>query len=136
MSLFEFQDRVYLHYKQYWFVWESAWESFRPIDGVRWNGKSFSIDDSSYCKDPTDEHYGYATSQMKQVSSLLRYKYDEVAKRVYSLDTGNSEWFRDRHISMTPCCPRTKESWKRMVQGKPRTCRHAPRGKKLTRRNL
>jgi hypothetical protein len=136
MSLFEFQDRVYLHYKQYWFVWEPAWESFRPIDGVRWNGTTFVIDDITYCKDPLDEFYGYGTAQMKQVCSLLRPRYDEIPKRVYSLDTGNSEWFRDRFVAITPCAPRDKDSWKRMVQGKHRTCRRAPRGKKLTRRNL
>lgn len=136
MSAVEFQGRQYLHYKNYWFVWEPAWEAFRPIDGVFWNGKSFEVEDTKYCTNPLDELYGYGTPQMKQVCSLLRDKYTEAPKRVYTLDTGNSEWFRDRFVAIRPCATRDKESWKRMVQGKHRTCRKAPRGKKLTRRNL
>lgn len=136
MSVVEFQGRQYLQYKQYWFVWEPAWESFRPIDGVFWNGTTFDIEDVKYCTDPTDELYGYGSQQMKQVCSLLRDKYSLAPKRVASLNTGNSEWFRDRLVAIRPCAPRDKESWKRMVQGKHMTCRNAPRGKKFTRRNF
>jgi hypothetical protein len=129
----EFQGRKYYRYKKYWFVWEPAWDSFRPIDGVVWNGTSYVIDDSSYCQDPMSEYYGYGSPQMKQVCELLN---PTEFKRVYGIDTGNGEWFRDRFVPMTHYAPRDKQSWKRMIQGKHRTCRKAPRGKKLTRRNL
>jgi len=136
MSVVQFQDKTFLQYKQHWFVWESAWDSFRPIDGIRWTGHSFVIDDSSYCKDPLDASYGYGSEQMKQACELLHDRYTQDAKRVSNLNTGNSEWFYDRFVTLTAHASRDKNSWKRMVQGKHRTCRHAPRGKKLTRRNL
>ncbi len=131
--LYEFQDKVYLEYKQWWFVWEPAWESFRPIEGVVWNGTSFHIQDDSFCTDPTSEVYGYGSDKMKQLCEMLQDKYTSDSVKVPTLPFG-TEWFRDRFVDCTPCAPRDVQSWKRMVHNKPRTCRKAPRGKKLTRR--
>ena len=131
--LYEFQDKVYLEYKQWWFVWEPAWESFRPIEGVMWDGRSFRLQEQSFCTDPTSEVYGYGSDKMKQLCELLQDKYTSNAVKVSTLPFG-TEWFRDRLVAFTPCAPRDVQSWKRMVRNKPRTCRKAPRGKKLTRR--
>jgi hypothetical protein len=131
--LYEFRDKVFLEYMKYWFVWESAWEEFRPIQDVTWDGITFRIEDSLFCVDPTDPLYGYGSEQMKMLCTLLRDKYNDTPIRVSSLPIGN-EWFRDRFVALTLCAPRDAKSWKRMVQNKPRTCRKAPRGKKLTRR--
>lgn len=132
--LYEFRDKVFLEYKKYWFVWESAWEEFRPIQGVTWDGTTFRIDDDLFCVDPTDPLYGYKSEQMKTLCTLLHDKYNAQPVKVSSLPIG-AEWFRDRFVSLSPCAPRDVQSWKRMVQNKHRTCRKAPRGKKLTRRN-
>lgn len=131
--LYEFRDKTFLEYKQYWFVWESAWEAFRPIDAVSWDGSTFQIDDTLYCMDPTSSTYGYGSPEMAQLCELLKDKYDESATKVSTLPLG-AEWFRDRFVTFTSCAPRDVQSWKRMVRNKPRTCRKAPRGKKLTRR--
>lgn len=133
MSLYEFRDKTFLEYKNYWFVWEPAWESFRPFENILWDGTTFQIEDDVFCADPTSSVYGYGSAQMAQLCELLKDKYDEQALKVSSLPIGN-EWFRDRFVSLTPCASRDPKSWKRMVQNKPRTCRKAPRGKKLTRR--
>lgn len=131
--LYEFHDKTFLEYRNYWFVWESAWESFRPIQAVSWDGQTFQIQDDLYCSDPTSELYGYGIRQMVQLCELLKDKYNETPIKVSSLPIG-SEWFRDRYVSLTPCASRDIQSWKRMVQNKGRTCRRQPRGKKLTRR--
>ena len=131
--LYEFRDTLFLHYKSWWFVWEAAWEAFRPIEGISWNGNSFQIHDERFCNDPTDTYYGYGSSQMRELCELLAEKHNETPVKVSTLPIG-SEWFRDRFVALTPCAPRDPKSWKRMVQNKPRTCRKAPRGKKLTRR--
>ena len=131
--LYEFRDKTFLEYKRYWFVWESAWEAFRPIQGVSWDGVTFQIEDELYCADPTSPVYGYGTPEMAQLCELLKDKYDSSAVKVSTLPLG-SEWFRDRFVGLTPCAPRDPQSWKRMVQNHGRTCRKAPRGKKLTRR--
>lgn len=134
MGLFEFQDRLFYEHRKWWFVWEPAWEQFRPIESVVWNGRSFDIQDSVYCADPTDPHYGYGSSQMLELCELLQDKVKQTPVKVTTLPIGQ-EWFRDRYVAFTPCASRDVKSWKRMVQHKPRTCRRCPRGKRLTRRN-
>lgn len=131
--LYEFRDKTFLEYKRYWFVWESAWEAFRPIQGVSWDGTTFQIEDDMYCADPTSPVYGYGTAEMAQLCELLKDRYDSSAIKVSTLPIG-TEWFRDRFVALTPCASRDAKSWKRMVQNHGRTCRKAPRGKKLTRR--
>jgi hypothetical protein len=130
--LYEFHDKTFLEYKQWWFVWEPAWETFRPIQGVAWDGHTFQIQDDMFCSDPTDPLYGYGSSQMRELCGLLSERMGEPVK-VSTLPIGK-EWFRDRFVDFTPCASRDIQSWKRMVHNKPRTCRKAPRGKKLTRR--
>ena len=137
MSLHKFQDYIYLDYKKNWFLWESAWEKFRPIRGIQWNGNTFVVDDKEYCSDPLDSLYGYGSSQMKQICDVLTEKYSSQisnAKIVDSPQIGNLEWLYDRRVSLTQCCPRTKESWKRMVRGKYKTLRKGP-AVTFTRRN-
>lgn len=124
MSLVRFQDKIYLSYKKHWFLWEPAWERFRPVHSVSWNGNSFVVDDREYCSDPTDELYGYGSSQMKQACDALTKMYSsQTLQNVHTPEIGALEWFYDRRVSLTPCCPRTKESWKRMVRGKYKTLR-------------
>jgi hypothetical protein len=131
--LYEFRDKTFLEYKNYWFVWEPAWEAFRPLQNILWDGNTFQIEDTLFCSDPTSPVYGYGSPQMAQLCELLKDKYDDEALKVTTLPIGN-EWFRDRFVTLSTCASRDIHSWKRMVQNKPRTCRKAPRGKKLTRR--
>lgn len=133
--LYEFQDRIFLEHRKWWFVWEPAWENFRPIEDVVWTGTTFHIKDDIYCADPTSPLYGYKTPQMLQVCELLQDKSTETPVKVSTLPIG-TEWFRDRFVSLSPCASRDPRSWKRMVRNQARTCRNAPRGKRLTRRNL
>lgn len=135
MGLYEFRDKTFLEYKQLWFVWEPAWEAFRPFQTIAWDGNSFQIEDGMYCSDPTDSLYGYGSTQMRELCELLKDRYTESPVKVSTLPIGG-EWFRDRFVSLTSCAPRDRHSWKRLVQNKARTCRKAPRGKKLTRRML
>ena len=137
MSLLKFQDNTYLNYKNHWFLWEPAWEEFRPITSVAWNGSSFVVDDKTFCSDPTSELYGYGTPEMKQICNALTQKFASQVSTTRIVDTpeiGTLEWFFDRRVSLTPCCTRDKSSWKRMVRGKYRTLRKGP-AVKFTRRN-
>lgn len=136
MSVTEFGDHTFLEYKTYWFVWEPSWDMWRPIDGVRWTGTQFVIQDGRYCSDPLDPYYGFGSAQMKRVCELLEFKKSD--GQPIELDSpaiGETTWFRDRFVAFTECAPRDLASWKRLVKGKPRTCRRPPPGKKLTKRN-
>jgi hypothetical protein len=136
MSVVQFQDATFLDYKGNWFIWEPSWEQFRPIQAVQWDGTSFRIRDEMFCTDPSDSLYGYGTEKMKQVCEALQPYYKPNAPIVPTLVVGTPEWFRDRMVSLSPCAPRDKDSWKRMCRGRLRTCRHPPRVQKLTRRSI
>ena len=133
--LYQCRDTLFLTHRGWWFVWEPAWEQFRPVQSIVWDGTAYRIDDDVYCSDPTDQLYGYGSEQMRELCELLQSKQDEEPIKVITLPFG-TEWFRDRFVALTPCAPRDSASWKRLVQGHGRTCRTAPRGKTLTRRAL
>jgi hypothetical protein len=138
MSLTKYGDTTFLNYKQNWFVWEPSWEMFRPITACAWNGTEYEIVEREYCADPMDPLYGFGTPQMKQVCDALTTTYASQlanAKLVTTPSVGPTEWMFDRVVAVTPCAPRDRDSWKRMVRGRTRTLRRAPRNK-LTRRFL
>ena len=115
MSVVRFHDRAYLHVGSRWFIWEPSWSLFRPIDGLAWDGSTFTLDDSAYCSDITDRQYGFGTEEMYQLCLKVSEKWaDKVvdAPIVNVLSIGKHEWFFDRPLTLTPCAPRTKDSWK------------------------
>jgi hypothetical protein len=133
--LYEFRDRLVMEYKKWWFVWEEAWEAFRPVNAIEWDGQAFVFDDREYCLDPTDPLYGYGTQIMKDLCGMLsEIKLEEIPEEMDTLETNNMEWFFDRRVAVATCAPRDRKSWRRMVQNDARTCRKAPKGKKFTRR--
>jgi hypothetical protein len=133
--LYEFRDRIVLEHKHWWFVWEEAWDMFRPINAIRWDGTAFVFDDREYCMDPSDPLYGFGSQTMKDLCELLGdQRLEELPIDASVLDAGSLEWFFDRRVALTPCAVRDHASWKRMVQGRGRTCRKAPKGEKYTRR--
>jgi hypothetical protein len=133
--LYDFRDRLILEYKNWWFVWEEAWDSFRPIDQIAWDGARFVLKDQSYCADPSDPLYGYGSQTMKEFCELLgRNRLEELPLEVNTLESVAPEWFFDRRVTLTTCAPRDYASWKRMVGTAYRTCRKAPKGQKCTRR--
>ena len=135
MSLFEYGDALFLEAHNLWFVWESAWESFRPVTSVYWDGYTFVLDDRAFCADPSDELYGYGTPAMKELCQRMNaLPATETIQSFKTPQIGPLVWFRDRFVSVSPCTPLDTRSWKNMHRGKYRTCRRAPKGKRLTRR--
>ena len=135
MSLYEFRDHLFLEYQGLWFLWEPAWESFRPVTSVAWDGYTFTIEDKQYCADPSDEYYGYGNEAMKKACDALgELVLGDTVQHFETPEIGPLTWFRDRYVSLSPCTVFDTLSWRRMHRGKHRTCRKAPRGKKLTRR--
>jgi hypothetical protein len=133
--LYDFRDRLILEYKGWWFVWEEAWDAFRPINSIEWDGSRFLLNDRDYCKDPSDPLYGYGSQNMKEFCDLLsEHRTEDIPLETSTLESVRPEWLFDRRVTLTPCAPRDHGSWKRMVQGKYRTLRKAPKGSKYTRR--
>ena len=128
MSLVKVGDRTLLRLKSVWFLWEPAWESWRPINALAWDGSELRLDDRAYCTDPLDPLYGYGTAKMQELCTLLTKTYPaSEAKPGLLPAVGPQEWFYDRFLSLTPCAPRDKASWKRFHKGRYRTPRTAPK---------
>lgn len=139
MSLLSFQDKIYLQRSDTWFLWEAAWGMFRPITSLQWDGAQFVMDDKAFCSDPTEELFGFGSDKMKEVCTILTDLYEpqlEKARIVPSICIGPPSWLRDRQVSLTPCAPQTTESWKKMCNGRAKTCKRARVRQRLTRRNL
>jgi hypothetical protein len=135
MSLVKVGDTVLLQFKTVWFLWEPAWESFRPITSLAWDGEAVVLNDRAYCADPTDPLYGYGTAKMLEVCTLLTKTFRPTDARPGLLPAvGPQEWFYDRYLSLTPCAPRDRTSWKRFHKGRYRTPKAAPKTR-LTRRH-
>lgn len=134
MSLTRVGDTVYLQVKTAGFVWEPAWDRYRPVSAVAWDGVRFLLDDRAYCSDPTDPLYGYGSPAMQELCALLTQRYPPASAVPGPLPVlGPAEWFFDRYASLTPCAPRDRASWKRLHKGKYRTPRSAPKTR-LTRK--
>jgi hypothetical protein len=131
--LYDYIDRLVLEYRGWWFLWEPAWDSFRPVDGIAWDGTRIVVDDRAYCSDPTDPHYGYGSALMKELCDLLADSRHDLPTEALWIPIGSPEWFFDRPVTLTPCAPRDHPSWKRLTQGHHRTCR-VRRSRKFTRR--
>lgn len=121
-------DTVLLHLKTAGFVWEPAWDAWRPVTAVAWDGERIVVDDRAYCSDPTDPLYGYGSPPIRELCVRLTAAYSPTTASPGSLPAiGPSEWFYDRFLSLTPCAPRDKASWKRFHKGRYRTPRSAPK---------
>lgn len=135
MELYEFREELYLKYKNNLFKLESSWDSFRPIDGLAWNGKKFVTLDSNYKKDILSPLYGFGSCEMKTLCQTLTETIDyehppSISDPVsFWKWTGQTcEWWRDRPIVFeSKCVSRSPADWKRYLtylQTKPKTLRH------------
>ena len=139
MSLLRFQDKTYLQRSDVWFLWESAWGMFRPITALQWDGTQFVVNDTAFCADPTDPLFGFGSDKMKEVCTILTDQYEpqlEKARNVASICIGPPSWVRDRQVSLTACAPQTTESWKRLCNGRSKTCKRVQVRQRFTRRIL
>jgi len=106
MSVIQLHDKTFLRHQGHWFIHDPVW---RPIKGLAWNGKEFVLLEP-YCTDPMDPLYGYKFKAMKNYCERL--PPPEEIKKDTSEWIGNPEWFFDRPVVLTPCAPRTLQTWK------------------------
>jgi hypothetical protein len=119
------------------FIWDSNWESFRPIEKIGWDGKNITYSDYKYKEDLFDPWYGYGSSEMKQLCKRLIEivdlgKYSEDITILFK----DTEWFRDRKVSLLPCAPKSSSSWLKYIKytkSKARTLRTFKHSKKTKR---
>lgn len=140
-----FRDRIYGKKDKQLFVFESIWDSFRPIEKVAWNGEFYSIVDSKYKTDLFDEYYGYGSLQMKALCRELTQQTEfgnekEISDPLqfwkWCEESGTKWWFDRICVFADSCISKDQANWKRYIrylQTKPKTLRRPLKGR-LTRR--
>ena len=115
MELTKFKGILYGKLSGQQFIWDSEWDSFRPIELLGWTGKEIVAIDKKYKQDIFDPYYGYGSPEMKQLCRRLT--------DITELDVPESgielkeEWWRDRFCSFAfECSPKDTNSWKRYIQ--------------------
>ena len=137
MELREFHGRIYGKYLKQLFVFESIWDSFRPITSVGWNGHTFEAVDRQYKQEFLGKFYGYGSPEMKEVCRHLTQN-TELGDAKEIIDplsfwrwcgVSDAKWWNDRAcVFSSKCVDTSKSSWKSYltyIHSKPKTLRRS-----------
>jgi len=117
MELTNFKGTIYGKLKYQLFVWDSGWESFRPIEKIGWNGSAIVAVDSKYKTDLFSPWYGYGSSDMKQLCKHLTETTELDVPESAFIPWLSGEWWRDRNCSFaSDCTPRSAASWSKYLK--------------------
>lgn len=134
-----FRDQKYGKIKNYLFIYDRTWGSFRPISKVGWNGSVFVADDSEFKKDLFSPYYGFGSLEMKTLCKTFSEETegDTITDPVIFwrwCSTSDVKWFKDRPaVFVETCCNLDWKTYLTYIGSKHRTLRHPPRGR-MTRR--
>lgn len=127
MELCKFKGVIYGKIKTQLFVWESEWDSFRPVEKIAWDGSKIVVVDQRYKKDLFDPFYGFGSAEMKKACKKLTDVTELGIAESSTMPWMTTEWWRDRKCTFAnECTPRTPDSWIRYIKyqnSKPRTLR-------------
>ena len=108
MELIHFKGTLYGKLESQLFVWEAAWDSFRPIEKLGWNGKEIIGVDTKYKKDIFDAYYGFGSPEMKQLCRKLTDTTELNVPEAQSIPWIKGEFWRDRQCSFAfECSPKS-----------------------------
>jgi hypothetical protein len=141
MELISFHQRIYGKYNKKLYVFESNWESFRPISGIGWDGTKFEPLDSEYKKDIFSAEYGYGSlaeraecRRLTQETELSETK--EIKDPLYMwkwYGETRVKWWRDRPCVFTSdCVSKDIIAWKQYIcynESKAKTLRKPCKGR-------
>ena len=134
-SLVRFQGDIYAKVdKDRLLVWDTAWQSFRPIESVVWNPATRRVEPlyGEYCMEIFDVDYGYgdlrelcdAVTDSADLESAVDYSPDAFWRWTNQPLT----WIKDRGVALHPChsAPSRKE-YLRVMNARARTLKRVPR---------
>ena len=116
MELIKFKGRIYGRLDTQFFIWESSWESFRPIEKIVWDGSKVTVIDSKYKTDIFDQYYGFGSHEMNLKCSILSQEANLEIPENNDIKWLNEEWWRDRRCSFSPCAQKDSLSWHRYLK--------------------
>ena len=119
MDLISFHERLYGKYQGKLYLYEPTWDSFRPISGIAWNGKTF-VPIEVHKTNLFSDTYGYGSYDEKELckrlleqtelSEFRELKEPIAIWRWYG--EKNISWWKDRPCVFLPCVAKDNESWK------------------------
>lgn len=125
MELITFHDRIYGKLNGRLYTFETTWDSFRPINGIGWDGKLLVPIDSEYKLDLFSLYYGYGNLDIKAECKRLTQE-TELSETKEIRDPiqlwrwygeKNVKWWRDRPcVFVNLCVSRESESWKKYLK--------------------
>jgi len=145
MELVKFRDQIYGKHLSEIFLFESLWETFRPIRGIVWDGHALVPDDEEYKLDLFDVNYGYGSIEKKRLCKILTETTEfsnarEIANPIEFWKWSgqkNVKWWNDRPVVFeTSCTDKEIPGWKtylKYLNTRPKTLRRPIKGR-LTRR--
>jgi hypothetical protein len=116
MELIKFKGRIYGRIISNFFVWDSEWETLRPIEKIVWDGNKITFIDDKFKEDIFDPYYGFGSPEMKLLCRKLT---DEIQLDIPESDNIpwlNEEWWYDRKCTISPCGSNDKSSWIRFLK--------------------
>jgi hypothetical protein len=141
MELRTFHGNVFGKLNKKIYVFESTWDSFRPITKVAWNGSEFEILDYEFKKNLLNPFYGFESEEQKafcrEVSEDTELEHAPEIKNPVDFWrwTGetNVSWWRDRPVVFaSECVNKTGSGWKKYIkylESKPKTLRRPFKGR-------
>ena len=136
MSLVRFQGEIYTKIRgNQLLVWDTAWQSFRPIESVVWNPSTRRVEPfyGEFCMEIFDVDYGYG--DLREACDAMTESTDDIeSAEEFSPDAfwrwtnQPLTWIRDRGVTLHPChaAPSRKE-YLRVMNARARTMKRAPR---------
>ena len=112
MELTNFRGTIYGKYGKQLFIWDTLWETFRPIEKIGWNGREITYVDTKY-KDLFSPWYGYGSEEMKKLCKMFPSP-SEIAETDIQL---KGVFWKDRECCfISECVSRNTNSWKRYLK--------------------
>ena len=136
MSLVRFQGEVYAKIPgDRLLMWDTAWQSFRPIESVVWNPVRQRVEPlySEYCMEIFDIDYGYG--DLRETCDNLTDSVDlETAVEIQNAETFwrwtnlPLTWIKDRAVVLHPChTASSRKEYLRVMNARARTMKRVPR---------
>jgi hypothetical protein len=116
MDLIKFKGILYGKLDNQFFIWDSSWETFRPVEKIAWNGSKVIVIDSKYKSDIFDPYYGFGSREMNLKCLNLSQTTDLEIPENTDIKWLTEEWWRDRRCNFSPCAEKDVTSWRRYLK--------------------
>jgi len=135
MSLVRFQGELYGKSGNRLLVWDTTWQSFRPVESIVWNPSTHRVEPfyGEYCMEIFDTNYGYGDirdlceefTDSADIESAVEYS---SAEAFWRWTNQPLSWMNDRIVVLHPChTASSRKEYLRVMNVRARTMKRVPR---------